>query len=91
MDYLGNLTGTIGTKIVTKIQEMKELLSTSSIEETIEKRFICQKKVKYKTFLPQNIQEICESMKNWNIIIIIIEAGVEESLLKVAENTSNKS
>jgi hypothetical protein len=64
IDYLGNLTGTIGAKVVTKIQEMKELLSTSSIEETMEKRFISQKNVKYKTFLPQNIQEICESMKN---------------------------
>ena len=83
MENLGKQIGTTAPSITNRMQEMEERIS--GIENTIEEiDLLVKENIKSNKFLPQNIQEIWDTVKRPNLRITEIEE-VEELQLKGTE------
>jgi hypothetical protein len=88
LENLGKRSGLIDASIINKIQEIEERISGA--EDTIESiDTIVKKKKKFKMLLTQNIQEIQDTMRRPNLMIIGIEES-KDSQLKGPVNIFNK-
>jgi hypothetical protein len=90
IENLGKKSGTIEVRISNRIQEMKERISgvedsIGNMDTTIKKMQIA----KYKKILTQNIQEIQDTMRRPNLMIIGIDEN-EDFQLKGPANIFNK-
>jgi hypothetical protein len=90
MENLGNWIGTTGVSITNRTQEMEERISGVVKDKVEEIDTLVKENIKSKTFLTQNIQEICDDMKWPNVRIIGIEEG-KESQLQRPENIFKKN
>jgi hypothetical protein len=87
-EILGRNSGTIDAIISNRIQEMEERISVA--EDSIENMDITIKEIaKCKTILTQNIQEIQDTMRRPNLLIIGIDKN-EDFQLKGPVNILNK-
>jgi hypothetical protein len=90
MENLGKRTGTRDNSITNRIQEFEERISgIYDVIETINR--LVKENVKPTIFLIENIQEIHDTMKRTNIIIIGLEGDNLILRLKAQKITSTNS
>jgi chromosome segregation ATPase len=88
-ENIGKRLGITDVSIINKIQEIEERIS--GVEDTVEEIDTAIKEnSKHKKLLTQSIQEIQDTMKRSNLIIIRIEEN-KDSQLKGPENVFNKT